>query len=115
MEDKQFGKIIKLYVGVNKMLDISQADFVAVFRYKYSERFIKSHFVFSIDREGNINHEIACGDLPVTINDFSINILRSSDIELNELYRDFNAKNIREIYKDTYKVYYKNIKKSFNN
>lgn len=102
---------VKMYLYAKHILDISRGDFVALFKYKYENNFIKSHFIFSVDKHNNIDHELLSGDMPVTMNNFSISIFKSHDKTLHELYngQSKDSESYREIFKHTYKVYFQNL------
>lgn len=106
--------MIELYSEVQTILKISEASFISLFKYDYSKRYITLHFMFSINKHGEIIHESFLNKLPVTSNILNLKILNSNEgihsITLEEI-KDIDKKIYQFIkYRDIEKIYFKNLK-----
>ena len=111
-------KLSSLYTDFQSILDISNADFIVLFYYDYNNRYITSNFQFLINKEGKIITHTKTEELPVTINPFSLQILNSDDSKIHEFYKnemEGDPMSLREIYKNSFKMYYQNIIKCGKN
>ena len=106
-------KMIELYSEVQTILKISEASFINLFRYVYSKKYILLHFMFSINKNGEIVHESYLDKLPITSNMLNLEILKSGDCLC-----DIKVDHIKELDIKAYqfiknrnieKIYFKNI------
>lgn len=115
---EEISNTIEFYEKFSYILKISNADFIALFKYDYSKRYITTNFILSLDKNNNINYYTEHGVLPVTINEVSLKILNSDNSDVHELYMSDlqnNPISLRSIYKKTFKLYWQNIfKKNIN-
>jgi len=111
--------MVELYSEVQTILKISESSSISLFRYDYTKSYITLHFIFSINKKGEIFHESFMDKLPATSNMLNLEILKSNG---EDLY-DFKIESIKDIdmkayqmlkYREIQKIYFRNIKKDIN-
>jgi len=102
--------MIELYSNMQIILKISNANYISLFKYDYSKRYIMSHFLFSMLENGNIEYATDNDKLPITSDLLKLNIFKTDDKELYYTYiKDVNGitQDIKD--KQIKKCYYQNI------
>ena len=72
--------MIKLYSEVQTILKISESSSISLFKYNYSKKYLTLHFMFSINKNGEISHESYLDKLPATSNILNLEILKSENL-----------------------------------
>ena len=107
-------KSIDLYSNFQIILKLSNCDYVTLFKYDYSKRYIVLHFILSIDNNGKIINTDILDKLPLTANLSILDILKSDGdlylLSLNEIKNDDMFTSIKS--KGINTIYYKNIFKN---
>lgn len=107
-------KMIELYSNVQMILKLTESSFISLFRYDYSKKYIILHFMFSINKTGEIIHESYLDNLPATSNMLNLEIMKSSEDKLHTLFVD-DIKDVDiKIYqnmrvRNIHKIYFKNL------
>lgn len=112
-------KMIELYSEVQTIMKLTEAHYISLFKYDFSKKYVVLHFMFSINKTGEIIHESYLDKLPATSNMLSLEILKSNDEGLHSLTVD----DVKEVdmkayqllkYRNIEKMYFKNITKNAN-
>lgn len=109
-------KMVELYSEVQTILKISESSHITLFRYDYTKTYITLHFMFCINKNGEIIHDSYLDKLPATSNLLNLEILKSSDNDLyylkSESLKDIDAKIYQILkYNNVERIYYRNIKR----
>jgi hypothetical protein len=85
---KKILNLFNVYTNIVKMLKISEADFINIYKYNYNKNknFITSKLLLIVNKKGDILYNDNQKEYPATINQFSIDILNIKNKGLNELY-----------------------------
>ena len=107
---KDIRKTLKIYSAIRRIMKISNADFIAFFNYNVDDdkHFITTELMLLMDKDENIN-DMSYERLPVSINPYSLKVFNTKDENIYELYKDDNFRNERNIFDNTFKIYYQNI------
>jgi hypothetical protein len=113
-------KTIELYSQFQILLKISKCDYISLFKYDYTKKFVILHFLLSVDEKGVILQDSKLEDLPVASSVITLNIMRSDNDNLYSLLVDEVKEKDITIYnimlkRGINKIYYQNIyKDEFN-
>ena len=81
-------RTIDLYSQFQVLLKISKCDYVSLFKYDYTKRFVVLHFLLSVDDKGVILQDSNLEDLPVASSKTTLNIMRSDNDDLYSILID---------------------------
>jgi len=76
-EIDQLKKSITLYSTLKIIMNISNCDYVSLYRYNYSKSFMLLSFLVSIDKNSDVLEHSDVDNLPVTSNKIILNILNN--------------------------------------
>jgi hypothetical protein len=113
-------RTIDLYSQFQVLLKISKCDYVSLFKYDYTKRFVVLHFLLSVDDKGVILQDSNLEDLPVESSKTTLNIMRSDNDDLYSILIDEVKEKDLAVYnvmqkRGVNKMYYQNIYKNEKN
>lgn len=111
---------IDLYSQFQILLKISKADYISLFKYDYSNRYVVLHFLLSVNDKGIIIQDSNLKDLPVASSLITLNIMKSDNNDLYSMVLDEVKKKDETVYnvmkkREINKIYYQNIYKEEHN